>query len=179
MALSDAELLEQARRGNERSFHELVDRYGDELFRLARALLGHTADAEDTLQETFLGAFQSMRRFEGRSSVRTWLTRILVRQAALRRRKRNRAVAFPDGSSERVRTASAGDPTDAMDLKVDFEAALQRLSLEHREVIMLRQVQGLSYQEIAGVLNVPRGTVESRLHRARGALRILLDDYRP
>ncbi len=160
------------RRDDEAAFHELVDRYANEMFRLAVSLVGNAADAEDVLQETFAGAFQAMPDFEGRSSVRTWLSRILVKQAAkwCRRRDVRRTVALD---------AAAPGPSPEQSLRIDVLGSLETLSPEHREVIALREFQGMSYEEIAEVLGVPRGTVESRLFRARQELRDRLKAYLP
>lgn len=179
MALTDAELLNRAVHGGEQAFHELVDRYGDELYRLALVMLRRPADAEDVLQETLLGAYKSMGRFEGRSSVRTWLTRILMNQVAMRRRDRSRHAALSGNRDEPLATAARPDTTSAASWRMDLDQALDGISVEHRDVIVMREVQGLSYEEIAQVLSIPRGTVESRLHRARRALRDLLGDYKP
>ncbi len=160
------------KRDDEAAFHELVDRYANEMFRLAVSLVGNAADAEDVVQETFAGAFQAMPDFEGRSSVRTWLSRILVKQAAKWRRRREvrRTVALD---------AAAPMPGPEQSLRIDVLGTLETLSPEHREVIALREFQGMSYEEIAEVLGVPRGTVESRLFRARQELRERLKAYLP
>ncbi|MGO8702767.1 MAG: RNA polymerase sigma factor [Candidatus Brocadiia bacterium] len=160
------------RRDDEAAFHELVDRYANEMFRLAVSLVGNAADAEDVLQETFAGAFQAMPNFEGRSSVRTWLSRILVKQAAKWCRRRNvRRTVMLD--------ATAPGPSPEQSLRIDVLGSLETLTPEHREVIALREFQGMSYEEIAEVLGVPRGTVESRLFRARQELRDRLKAYLP
>jgi RNA polymerase sigma-70 factor (ECF subfamily) len=150
----------------------VVDRYANEMFRLAVSLVGNAADAEDVLQETFSGALQAMPAFEGRSSARTWLSRILVKQAAKWRRRRSvrRTVALE---------AAAPGPSPEQGLRIDVLGALETLSPEHREVIALREFQGMSYEEIAEVLGLPRGTVESRLFRARQELRERLRAYLP
>jgi len=160
------------RPAGEAAFHELVDRYASEMFRLAVSLVGNATDAEDVLQETFAGAFQAMPEFEGRSSERTWLSRILIKQAAKwrRRRKVRRMLALD---------ATAPGPSPEPGLRLDVLGTLETLSPEHREVIALREFQGMSYEEIAEVLGVPRGTVESRLFRARQELRERLKDYLP
>jgi RNA polymerase sigma-70 factor (ECF subfamily) len=191
-AADDLSLTREAARGDGRAFHALVDRHGPRLLRLARALCGNAADAEDALQETFLGAFRNLPKFEGRSSVRTWLSRILVTQVALLRRRggRHRHLSLDAGDPNdagdwRPRDAVAGpvpsggpSPTGDVDWRVDLDGALSELSAEHREVVVLRELEGLSYEEIARVLGVPRGTVESRLHRARAELRQRLGAYR-
>ena len=188
-AADDQALARDAAGGDGRAFHALVDRHGPRLLRLARALCGNSADAEDVLQETFLGAFRNLPRFEGRSSVRTWLSRILMTQVALQRRRggRHRHLSLDAGDTDAgpSRDAVGGpvpaggtSPAGAVDWRVDLDAALRELSAEHREVVVLRELEGLSYEEIARVLGVPRGTVESRLHRARAELRQRLAAYR-
>src|SRR5271170_245595 len=91
----DIKLLRRAEDGDSAAFHALVDRHAQRLYRLAASLIGNAADAEDVLQETFIGAFRGLRSFEGRSSVKTWLTRILVMQAAQWNRARRRRPAGP------------------------------------------------------------------------------------
>ena len=159
-------------RGHEAAFHELVDRYAQEMYRLALSLVGNAADAEDVVQETFSGAFRAMPGFGGRSSLRTWLSRILVNQAAKwRRRRKVRRTILLD--------ATAPGPSPEPGLRIDVLATLETLSPEHREVIALREFQGMSYEEMAETLGVPRGTVESRLFRARQELKDRLKAYLP
>jgi RNA polymerase sigma-70 factor (ECF subfamily) len=191
-AAEDLGLLRQAARGDGQAFHKLVDRHGQSLYRLAFSLAGNSADAEDLVQECLAGAFRGLDRFEGRSSVKTWLTRILVTQVARWRRSRRGKTALSiqamdggSGSSDESADgadwvgASGIDPADHVARQVDVQAALRTLSPEHREVLVLREFQGLAYEEIAEVLGVPRGTVESRLHRARAELRGRLKSYLP
>jgi len=152
------------------------------LFTVAYEMLGSAADAEDVLQETLTGAFQGMARFEGRSSVKTWLSRILVTQAALWRRGKGarRAMSLSEGTAGQEPAAPArGTGPDRVAWRMDLQAALDKLSHDHREVIVLRELQGLSYDEIARALGIPRGTVESRLFRARAELREHLRSYLP
>ena len=182
MASNDAELVRRARLGDEHAYSEIVERYGDDLFRLACSLVGNAADAEDAVQETFFGAFAKLRLFEERSSVKTWLVSILVRQAARCRRTRWRKRTVPLG---RDRTDSgtgeeegapqgfvpAAPESGRTEARLDVLAMLDALEPIHREVLVLRELQGLSYDEMAEVLGVPRGTVESRLFRARRTLK--------
>ena len=173
--------VEPERKRDDALFRELVDRHADELFRLAVALVGNAADAEDVLQETFIGALQGLDRFEGRSSARTWLTGILVRQAARHHRGRSQRKAQPlaefSDASRRLLSGSVPGDSQQWDTQIDVLAALGNLSPEHREALVLREFQGLSYEEMAEVLDVPVGTVESRLHRARRELREQLGAY--
>ena len=170
----DRELLKLGRR-DPRAFRALVERQSQYLYGVAHALARNDADAEDLVQETLLGAIKGT--FRGESSVRTWLVKILVNQAAMLRRTRSRR---PESQFDEAKPpASAGGSTTSVDAKVDLTAMLAQLSLEHRQVIVLRELEGLSYAEMAAALGVPRGTVESRLHRAREELRRLFKGYEP
>ena len=168
----DIELLRRAGGGDSTAFHALVDRHAQRLYRLAVSLIGNAADAEDVLQETFIGAHSGLKSFQGRASVKTWLTRILVLQAAQWRRSRQRKKTR--AMDDAIPAAPAGS-----EAVMDVQAAIAKLSPEFREVLVLREFEKMSYEEIAGVLDVPRGTVESRLHRARGEMRELLKAYLP
>jgi RNA polymerase sigma-70 factor (ECF subfamily) len=174
---ADAELLRRTAFGNGQAFHQLVDQHADRLYRLAFSLVGNAADAEDVLQEALAGAFRSAKKFEGRSSVKSWLTRIVVTQAAKfwRSRYGKRDVSL---DADIDQPSSAGG-TLAVDAKLDLNAALQQLSTEHREVLVLREIDGMVYEEMAEVLGVPRGTIESRLFRARAELKKKLKGYLP
>jgi len=171
----DLELLHRAAAGEEAAFHRLVDRYAQPLYRLAYSLIGNATDAEDVLQETFVGAFRGLGGFEARASVKTWLTRILLTQAANWRRQQMRRPVRSMGESQPA--SGAAEPGAVVDPRIDVHAALQQLSPEHREVLVLREFEHLGYEQIAQVLGVPRGTVESRLHRARQELREKLKAY--
>jgi RNA polymerase sigma-70 factor (ECF subfamily) len=177
-APDDAALLARINHGSQGAFQELVKRHGRYLYRVAYSLTGNAADAEDIVQETFIAVINS--KFRGESAVRTWLVQILVRRSAMLRRSlrrlRKRLGGVPDASvvGDRPAGASAGEGLDA---RLDLAVMLETLSLEHRQVIVLREVEGMSYEEMATVLGVPRGTVESRLHRARGELRERFKGY--
>lgn len=173
---TDLELVRRARHGEIEAFHALVDRHATYLYRLAVSLIGNAADAEDVVQETLTGAFRGLGAFRQESSVKTWLTRIIVRQAANHFRRgesrRGRTVAL-DAAGQ----VAQGPAVQAADIRLDVHEAVLALRPDHREVIVLREMQGLSYDEIAQVLGIPRGTVESRLFRARRELHTLLKDY--
>jgi RNA polymerase sigma-70 factor (ECF subfamily) len=167
---SDAELLRRAYRGDEDAFRTLVDRHSHYLTAVALSMCGkNRADADDLVQETFVGALTS--RFRGESAVRTWLVQILVRRAAMLRRSRRREQGKPLPDVEGRK--SAPSHTAAADARLDLAQMLESLSPDQRQVIVLRELSGMSYEEMAAALHVPRGTVESRLHRAREALRKL------
>ncbi len=172
----DKELVAGALRGQGKAFHELVDRHAGRLMGLATVLVGNAADAEDVVQETLAGAFVGLSGFRGESSVKTWLTRILIRQAAGWMRKRGRRRDAMARVGEGVRAAGPGGEA-AADARMDVATALAGLSAEHRDVMVLRELEGLSYEEMAAALGVPRGTVESRLFRARRAMQERLEGY--
>lgn len=170
---NDLELLQRAATGDGRAFHSLVDRHAQRMFRLAISLVGNAADAEDILQETFAGAYKGLAGFEGRASVKTWLTRILFTQAAKWHRDRAGRNMGSIGSVEPAVESTVG----GVEIRIDLQRALQQLSPEHREVLMLREFEGMAYAEMAEVLGLPQGTIESRLHRARSELREKLKSY--
>lgn len=175
-ASADLPLIQQAQRGDPQALHALVDRYADSLYSTAVYLLGSEPDAQDVTQETLMAMVQNIRRFEHRSAFRTWLWGILMRQVNRRRRDQFRHRRQPD---LHTRTGVAGvlSGDGPAQVRLDVQSALNKLSDEHRHVLVLREFDGLSYEQIAEVLGVPRGTVESRLHRARQAMRQLLADY--
>lgn len=168
---TDADLVRRARRGDQAACRELVDRHAPYLYRLAFSLVGSAADAEDVVQETFSGAFRQLGTFAERSTVKTWLIQILVRQAARCHRSRRRHETV---SLEPLSEGREGEPAD---VRMDVLAALDALAPMHREVVVLREMEGMSYEEIARALGIPRGTVESRLFRARQELKERLKDY--
>jgi len=170
---SDLELWQSAAKGDHRAFHALMDRHSAKLFRVALSLSSSRSDAEDVCQETFVAAFKSLKSFDGRASVKTWLTRILFTQVARWRRDRaGRTMGSIDSAEPMVASSSIG-----VEIRIDLQAALRQLSPEHREVLMLREFDGMTYEEMAEVLGLPQGTVESRLNRARSALREKLKSY--
>lgn len=182
LRLATPEPDQRGRGEKEAAFHDLVDRHAAEMFRLAVALVGNAADAEDVVQDALAGALRGWEAFEGRSSARTWLTRIVMNQAARRRRdrKRRRMLSLSptdDGARETPRRSEPATAPPRVDVQMDVRAALDALSPEHREIVVLREYQGMSYDEIAEVLDVPRGTVESRLFRARQELKARLSAY--
>lgn len=166
-AVSDEQLLHRSQRGSQDAFAEIVRRHGQYLYGVAHALLGDPFDAEDAVQEALLAATSA--DFRGDSTVRTWLVGITVRQAGMLRRKRFRWRRKPP----QPRQTQQPDASAAVDARIDLATMLNRLPMEQRDVIILRELEHMSYDQIAQVLDIPRGTVESRLHRARAQLRTL------
>lgn len=151
---------------------------------MAYSLVGSRADAEDVVQETLMVAMKRIGTFEGRSAVGTWLRGILVFKAAKLRRSRKVRSTIPihdhDGSADATR-ADAGLATRSasamVDSRVDVTEMLKTLSQEHREIVVLRELEQYSYEEISQMLKIPIGTVESRLYRARNELRKRFGGY--
>ena len=177
---SDMELVRLVRQGDEAAFRRVVDIHGPRLYLLAMSMLGNCEDAQDVVQETFVGAFRGLRGFQERSTVKTWLTRILMNNVADLRRRRHLRKTLPfDEAAEQLGASPARRVTETgrADMRMDIAAVIGRLPEEHRTVIVLREMQGMTYEEIAAALGVPRGTVESRLFRARQKLKEILGDY--
>jgi len=161
------EFLRRLRRHEQAAFGELVGQFSQPLFRVAYSMVGNAADAEDVVQETFTAAFAGISKFRGESSLKTWLMQILVRQSARVQRSRGRRMTIGIENAQHP----VHDPASAAESRIDVIEMLQKLSPEHREVIVLRELQGMGYEEMAQALKIPRGTVESRLHRARQELK--------
>lgn len=178
MQETDPQLVERIRRGDKEAFAELVRRHADGMLAMAYALVGSRPDAEDVVQETFLVALKKIASFEGRSAVGTWLRGILVFKASRLRRSRKIRGALTlsdhDGADDPARGDSGlatRSASAAVDSRIDAMAMLDSLSQEHREIVVLRELQQYSYEEISRMLKLPIGTVESRLYRARQELR--------
>ena len=139
-------------------------------------------DAIELAQETFVRAYENLSKFESRSSFSTWLYRIAANLAIDFRRREGRHVVLRGEDAENEIRRLPSDTGDSFrtasrkELSARLNAALKELTPEHRTVILLREVEGLSYDEISEALNCPRGTVMSRLHYARNRLRVLLKD---
>ena len=168
------------------AFDELVVKYQDRIYNVAYRMTGHAEDARDVAQEAFLKAFRNLDSFLGSARFYTWLYRITVNAAISRRRHsavRPRTVRLGDGSGDRGALPppdpAQEDPADAAnraDVTALVEEAIAGLDAEHRAVVALRDIEGRSYDEIAEILDCPRGTVKSRLHRARNLLREALSE---
>jgi RNA polymerase sigma-70 factor, ECF subfamily len=172
----ESALVRAAQGGDQAAFAELVRLHQRGVYRVAWGLVRNDADADDVAQETFVRAFQALGRFRAGEPLFPWLARIAVNQAySLHRHRRRRPETSIEPLAEAGRQWAADD--DPAEHAADAERgrhlreALAGLSDEHRAVLVLRAVEGMSYDEIAHALGVPAGTVMSRLSRARVALR--------
>ena len=175
----EAGLVERSRRGDLEAFDRLVAAHQDRIYHTAYRITGNADDAQDAAQETFVKAFRALPRYRHEAAFGTWLYRIAVNAALDIVRRRPPA---PASLEDVILPAAAHNPdaeAEREEVQRRVHRALQRLSPDHRIVIVLRDLQGLAYEEIAEVLRVPVGTVRSRLSRARDALRPLLGDLGP
>ena len=184
--LEDSELIERARRGDLVAYGELVQRHQEVAVRTAYLSCGDATEAEDAAQEGFLKAYAGLARFEGRSGFYTWLYRLVFNQC-IDMKRRDRSARHEEWDDEIARDAAPGanidplplgtelaDPANAYhrgQLREALAAAIESLPDDARRTLVLREVEGLSYEEIARALRIPKGTVMSRLHYARRRVR--------
>ena len=177
----DINLVDRHRYGDEQAFEEIYQKFGPMIHNLSLRMAGNSSEAADLTQEIFLRVYRHLGKFKGRSSLKTWIFRVginccrskLKRRSVLRRR-------FPEADMRQLE--SVEDPTPsperraiAVDSSSQVTAALSKLPLVYREAVVLRDIQGLSYSEIAVVARVRIGTVRSRIARGRLRLKDLLE----
>jgi len=188
----DADLVRRLQAGDEAAFAVLVRRYHAPLLRLASSFVSSRAVAEEAVQETWLGVVRGIERFEGRSSIRTWLFRILVNQARTAGVREHRSIpldlgdeaAVPAGRFDRAGewTTPPGPWTDEVDARLDAKALAGRLKdlvpelpAAQRRVFTLRDVEHMSAGEVCDILDLAEGNQRVLLHRARSRLRGMLE----
>jgi RNA polymerase sigma-70 factor, ECF subfamily len=184
MERTDSELVRRASRGDREACREIVVRHQGRIYATLLGMLHDQDAAWETSQETFLKAFRSLDQFKGEAQFYTWLYRIAVNLAIdYQRRERQRPVATSDSALEAADAArddaQRADPYRAArdrEIGERVRAAIAELTPDHRAVILLREVEGLSYEEIGRVMQCAKGTVMSRLHYARKKLQSLLQD---
>jgi RNA polymerase sigma-70 factor (ECF subfamily) len=179
--LSDAECVRRLQRGETEAFAVLLERHQKSIFNLLYRMLGDYDDAAEVSQEAFLSAYRSIKSFRGDASFSTWLYRIAVNHANTRRK----TLALAQQRTARLESSEpagdgASDPADALEkkeLRERVQAALNGLESEDATIIVLRDLQDVPYEAVADILEIPIGTVKSRLHRARRALKARLAPY--
>lgn len=186
--LSDVELVEQMKGGSIDAFEEIVHRFEAKGFNLAMRLTRNQEDAEEVLQDVFATIYTKIEGFRGQSAFSSWLYRIIVNAAfmKLRKRKQNQTISLEDlapavrqqyleqNSQSRMNNGNAGI---ARELRTVLDGAINRLPEQYRLVFVLRDVDGLSNQEVSEVLDLTIPAVKSRLHRSRMMLRRRLRHY--
>jgi RNA polymerase sigma-70 factor (ECF subfamily) len=190
---ADDELLARLRAGDEDAFVLLVARYHATMLRLARSYVSSTAVAEEVVQDTWLGVVRGIDGFAGRSSFKTWLLQILVNRARSTGVREHRSTAVGDAAPavDRSRFDASGawmsppqhwiedseDRLFAEGLASHIQAALEELPLRQREVVTLRDLDGLSSHEVCEVLDISEGNQRVLLHRGRSQLREVLEEF--
>jgi len=186
---SDADVVAKAKKGDHDAFRILVDRYQERAYRLALRVLRDEESARDVVQDAFLKVYRSLDRFEGRSSFYTWLYRVVM-NLCLDHKRRDRSPPNVEREDETAGGVDPGAPDAANELYQERETpagsleraqlrevvarAIEQLPEDARQTLVLREIEGLSYAEIATCLDVPKGTVMSRLHHARRKVREIL-----
>ncbi|TWU18102.1 ECF RNA polymerase sigma factor SigW [Allorhodopirellula heiligendammensis] len=179
----EIELIRRALAGEEQAFELLVLEHQDRLFRAMTQVTGSVHDAEEVTQEAFVRAFLKLDTFQQNSQFFTWLYRVAF-NIALSRKRRKRVKISLDAQREELGSdvIDRGDAVDANMIRQDqvnlVQAALDGLSEQHRGILVLREMNEASYEEIAEILDLSIGTVRSRLNRARKQLRITLEEMR-
>jgi RNA polymerase sigma-70 factor, ECF subfamily len=149
--------------------HRVFELFRERVFALCLHILGNRADAQDAVQDTFVSVFGALERFRGESRLSTWIYRITLREALRHKSRRRQSESIDDA----MPAPDGGDPAirrEQREQRERLSRALDRLSAEHRTVLSLFAIDGLSHREIADVLGVPEGTIWSRLHGARKRL---------
>lgn len=187
-SVDDAEVIRRVRAGDRDCFGVLVDRYAGRIARLVRGFVRQAEDAEDVVQESFVKAFARLDRFDGRSAFYTWLYRIAANTAMDHNKKvRRRPAPLPleapseegdrPGNMPADRAPGPDRRAEGSEARARIDEAIESLPRKYREVLVLREIEGLSYGEIARALRLSAGTVESRLFRARERLRARLAPF--
>jgi len=187
---SDRELVRECLQGDKAAFRDLVEKYQRRVVSVAMGMVHNQDDALEIAQDTFIKAYESLDRFKGESSFYTWLYRIAVNRAIDFRRseRRHPTIAFEDlvspnatGDSyepqiKEERSPEPFEETQSREIGERVKQAIDELTPDHKAVILLREVEGLSYDEISRVMQCSKGTVMSRLHYARQKLQKKLKD---
>ncbi len=181
---NDTELVQAALGGDKGAFGQLVERYQDRIFNTLVRVLGSHDDARDVVQDAFVQAFVKLESFRGEAKFYTWLYRIAM-NLALSHRRRRKPTDSLDAVKEHVgQEPTTQQPTAAQDLiererAEQLQCALLRLNDQHRQILVLRELEGCDYETIGEILNMPIGTVRSRLFRARLQLKEQLQMMMP
>jgi RNA polymerase sigma-70 factor (ECF subfamily) len=180
--LPDRELVQRCRSGEPSAFNELVARHQDRVYAGVLRFCGNAEDAADIVQRAFINAYRKIGDFKGDAAFSTWIYRIAFNQAiSFRRENRRTTVSIHGREEERgiepAETPNPGEKMESEETGRKVQQALDQLEEADRQIILLKDLQGHSYDDIAAILQVPKGTVRSRLHRARLELKIRLKAF--
>ncbi|HET7784558.1 MAG TPA: RNA polymerase sigma factor [Myxococcales bacterium] len=177
--LTDEQIVERVRAGEQRLFEVLMRRHNPQVYRAARSILHDDGEAEDVMQDAYVRAYEHLAEFEGRSRFSTWVTRIAIHEALARARRSKRYDTLDAGAEgPSMPAAAAANPeqqTSDGEMRRLLQNAVEALPEEFRSVFVLRAVHGMNGAEVADCLGLEEATVKTRLFRARGRLRDLLE----
>ena len=177
------QLIQLVREGDLSAWGELIRIHQDRLYNSIVRVVGHPDRARDVVQDAFIQAIENISRFDGKSQFFTWLYRIAFNRAMSMYRKHKSEVSLEvarENAGDETMADSQDQPEDRVlqsELVEEVHQAIEQLSAEHRAVIVLREIEGCEYEQIAEILEVSLGTIRSRLHRARSEMRRLLRGY--
>lgn len=174
------EIIRACKYGSTEAFEQLVRQYQQYAFKIAYGILGSDRDAEDTVQEAFIAVHRQIKSLRNEEAFPTWLGKIVTNLCFRKVQNSGKTPTVPLDSIEDLRVSNTG-PEEAylaLELKQDVHNALLNLPLDYRVVVVLRDIQGYSYSEIADIVGIPLGTVKSRIHQARTLLADLLQPTR-
>jgi len=181
--LPDRQLVERSQGGDVDAFRTLVQRHQDRIYTAVLRFCGNAEDANDIVQRAFINAYRKVKEFKGDSAFSTWMYRIAFNQSVSFRRENARHQApsiYGKDDELAVEPSEERDPGGRMEIEESrrkVQEALLKLDPEDRKIIVLKDIEDRSYEEIAGVLEIPKGTVRSRLFRARQALKEVLKTH--
>lgn len=176
--MSDVELLEHIKQGDESAFRNLIEKYEPKVASIVIRMLGNTPEAEDVGQETFIRFFESLENFRGDSGIGTYLSRIAINLSLNELKRRKRRSFFSLGSQDKhLELEDENSRFEKHDAKQTVDLALRKLDDKFRAVIILRLIEGYSTEETAKILNLPIGTVLSRLARGQKKLKEIIEQW--
>ncbi|MDP4084349.1 MAG: RNA polymerase sigma factor [Bacillota bacterium] len=166
------QIIIEAKKGDQNAFRQLVTAYKGTVFRHAFSLLNDRMEAEDVTQEAFVKAYYSLPKLENEFAFVSWLTRVVTNLCYDKNKKLNKKkLAESEELIENVRMPNASSPIEQSIAKMTIKEAMEKIPLEQKNVLILREIQGYSYSEISELLQIPLGTVKSRINTARENLR--------
>lgn len=176
----DRALVDRYARGVRGAFDEIVDRYEQRVYAVTLRMTGNPDDARDAMQDVFISALRALRAFRGDAQLSTWFHRVAINASldVLRKRKRHAARPLEDTADRPGDELPPDEAAARASRAVEVHRALASIGEEHRAVLVLHDLQDLDYAEVAEVLDIPVGTVKSRLHRARAEMARLLGHLR-
>ena len=186
----DKKLIEKAAGGDVEAFEKIIEEYQNIVYSIALRMAGNETDAFDMAQEVFIKLYRNLSKFDGRSKLSTWIYRVASNTCLDELKKRKRIRDNTKSLNEEFETADDSvvleikdtkplpeEEIENSEIKETLNSAILKLSDQHKEVIILRDIEGFSYEEIADITKNSVGTVKSRLSRARSALRKILKEY--